>query len=180
MLASQCPVAHVANPTPDQPSTVIVIVVEQGKVPETDGFIASTLSTDADLTYLRRSIAKRSTGEPILPEPICLVDAHNTPVTTIQQLADLKVVYIAGSLTATQAPLVPGYPIVGVVPKMIGDFRKNQLGLFDGYGDTIRYYLFNDLTLATRDPEVAKIMMDDTEYFYKTIEYPFSELREIG
>ncbi|KAI8324918.1 cytochrome P450, partial [Martensiomyces pterosporus] len=51
---------------------------------------------------------------------------------------------------------------------------------FDVHGDTLQYYLFDTNVLSTRDPAVAREMMHDSEYFYKKVLFPFSEIKALA
>ncbi|KAI8318575.1 hypothetical protein GQ54DRAFT_77445, partial [Martensiomyces pterosporus] len=175
-MPSECPVKHsqqLASPpaSPATASTVVhVIVADKGSDPEKDGHIIAASATDTDLTEFRQSIATRFSADPnTQPSAIALEDSGGAPISTFQELSQVRVAYLSFPLTAREAPLVPGYPLVGIIPYMLKDQRAAQQNFFDVHGDTLQYYLFDTNVLSTRDPVVAREMMNDSEYFYKKV-----------
>ncbi|KAJ1954563.1 hypothetical protein GGI12_005761, partial [Dipsacomyces acuminosporus] len=160
-----------------------VIVVEKGKDPQKDGQVITASSSDADLAELSRTIAHRflpNSQGTVLPSAVALEDSAGAPVTTYSQLSELRVVYLSRSLAVKEAPVVPGYPLVGIVPYTLKDARGAMVNFFDTYGDTVHYYLFSSRVFASRDPAVVREMMNDSEYFYKETNYPLSEFKELA
>ncbi|ORX68966.1 cytochrome P450 [Linderina pennispora] len=147
--------------------TVYIVVVEKGKAPETDGFIVSTTLADADLSNFRQSIAKRSPGALFVPEAIQLEDINGKVIESIGHLSACKVAFLAKPVSVREAPLVPGYPLIGALPRFMRNFREGLSSMHDSHGDTVQLYIFSQRFFVTRDPTRAE-------------EQPFAELQELG
>ncbi|ORX68270.1 cytochrome P450 [Linderina pennispora] len=178
--ASGCPMMH-SRSTSMQSQPLYTIVVEQGKNPDRDGFIVATTTTDTDLTQFSAEIAKRmSTDISVHPSAIELVDADSNAVKTIEQLAQSRVVFLTTPLDVREAPMVPGYPLVGILPHFINGIRPALERFYADHGDTFVGHGFFLRGYMTRNYEIANLFMTDDEHFDKNMEYPFVEGKFIG
>ncbi|ORX72344.1 cytochrome P450 [Linderina pennispora] len=185
-MLSSCPVSHELSPLfgdNDASSKVechFSIVVEKGKRPDKDGFIVSVSAADTDLAMLRANIAQRSTGITMLPEAVAFEDEEGNEIVSIDQVQRARVVYLTTPIAGLEAPVVRGYPIFGIAPMLFSDMRQQSISYFDRYGDTFSYYLLGVKGYYTRDLAVTNATINDSEYFEKSMGYPWSELHELG
>ncbi|KAJ1931834.1 hypothetical protein EC988_009657, partial [Linderina pennispora] len=149
-----------------------VVVVEQGKSVD-EGVIVS-FGSNSSMKQLRQSVAaklKIADADGIT----LLSSQEGSEVTDVRQLLDLKVAYVQAASVRRAIPYIKGYPVVGIVPMIIRDTRECLTALF-GDHDTIQFYVFSTHVVATRDPAVVSFAINDSEYFYKKVQFPFSEV----
>ncbi|KAJ1959428.1 hypothetical protein GGI12_004342, partial [Dipsacomyces acuminosporus] len=191
---AECPFKHTQElPATSSPSLPIeplpeskrihVIVVEKGRDPQEDGQVITAASSDADLTGFTNAIIRRflpSIQSTVLPSVVALEDSTGTPVKSYSQLSKLRVVYLSRPLVVQEPPLVPGYPLVGIMPYLVKDQRAALASFFNTYGNTMLVYMFSSRVVITCDPAVIREMIHESEYFYKSDKFPLSEVKELA
>ncbi|KAJ1961585.1 hypothetical protein GGI12_003166, partial [Dipsacomyces acuminosporus] len=160
-----------------------IIVVEKGKDPQLDGLIIGASASDSSLSEFRKAVASRFLPDApatVLPSAIALQDPSGNAVNTFAELSQLRVVYLAHSIAIKEAPMLPGYPLVGIIPYTVSDPRRILNEFFESYGDAVHFYMFGEKMFSTRDPAVIRELMHDSEYFIKNVRFPLTEIKEFA
>ncbi|ORX66079.1 cytochrome P450 [Linderina pennispora] len=82
-------------------------------------------------------------------------------ITLLSSQEGSEAAYVQTASVRRAIPYIKGYPVVGIVPMIIRDTRECLSAPF---------YVFSTHVVATRDPA----------YFYKKVQFPFSEVRQVG